>query len=157
MKKLFIYYSLSNNGDVVSEEFKKKGYEIRKVITKRKYPKSMFFRILVGGYKARILIGGYKASFNKKDKLLDFDSDISDYKKIVIGSPIWNDRLSAPINSVISLLDLSDKDVSFVLYSASGNGEKAKEKIKSLFGVDATILKEPKKHKEELKKLKEVL
>ena len=148
MKNLFIYYSLSNNGDVVSEEFKKKGYEIRKVITKRKYPKSMFFRIL---------IGGYKASFNKKDKLLDFDSDISDYKKIVIGSPIWNDRLSAPINSVVSLLDLSDKDVSFVLYSASGNGEKAKEKIKSLFGVDATILKEPKKHKEELKKLKEVL
>ena len=145
MKKLFIYYSLSNNGDVVSEEFKKKGYEIRKVITKRKYPKSMFFRIL---------IGGYKASFNKKDKLLDFDSDISDYKKIVIGSPIWNDRLSAPINSVISLLDLSDKDVSFVLYSASGNGEKAKEKIKKLFGVDAVVLKEPKKHKEELEKIK---
>lgn len=142
MKNLFVYYSLSNNGDVVSEEFKKNGYEIRKVITKNKYPKSMFFRILVGGYKA---------SFNKKDKLLDFDSDISNYKKIVIGSPIWNDRLSAPINSVISLLDLKDKDVSFVLYSASGNGEKAKEKIKNLFGVDAIILKEPKKHKDELK------
>ena len=147
MKKLFIYYSLSENGDVVSEEFKKKGYEIRKVITKRKYPKSMFFRIL---------IGGYKASFNKKDKLLDFDSDISDYKKIVIGSPIWNDRLSAPINSVISLLDLSDKDVSFVLYSASGNGEKAKEKIKKLFGVDAVVLKEPKKYKGELEKIKDI-
>ena len=147
MKKLFIYYSLSENGDVVSEEFKKKGYEIRKVITKRKYPKSMFFRIL---------IGGYKASFNKKDKLLDFDSDISNYKKIVIGSPIWNDRLSAPINSVISLLDLSDKDVSFVLYSASGNGEKAKEKIKKLFGVDAVVLKEPKKYKGELEKIKDI-
>ena len=148
MKKLFIYYSLSNNGDVVSEEFKKKGYEIRKVITKKKYPKSMFFRILVGGYKA---------SFNKKDRLLDLDDDISDYKKIVIGSPIWNDRLCAPINSVISLLDLKDKDVSFVLYSASGNGEKAKEKIKNLFGVDAIILKEPKKHRDELKKLKEII
>ena len=147
MKKLFIYYSLSSNGDVVSEEFKKKGYEIRKVITKKKYPKSMFFRILVGGYKA---------SFNMKDRLLGFDDDIKDYKKIVIGSPIWNDRLSAPINSVISLLDLNDKDVSFVLYSASGNGEKAKEKIKKLFGVDAIILKEPKKHKNELKKLKEI-
>ena len=147
MKKIFIYYSLSSNGDVVAEEFKKKGYEIRKVITKKKYPNSMFFRILVGGYKA---------SFNKKDKLLDFDSDICDYKKIVIGSPIWNDRLTPPINSVISLLNLDDKDVSFVLYSASGNGEKAKEKIKSLFGVDAVVLKEPKKHKEELEKLKDI-
>ena len=147
MKKVFIYYSLSSNGDVVSEEFKKKGYEIRKVITRKKYPKSMFFRILVGGYKA---------TFNRKDRLLGFDDDISDYKKIVIGSPIWNDRLSAPINSVISLLDLSDKDVSFVLYSASGKGEKAKEKIKKLYGVDAVILKEPKKHKDELNKLKDV-
>ena len=148
MKKLFIYYSLSSNGDIVSKEFKEKGYEVRKVITRRKYPNSMFLRIL---------IGGYKASFNRKDRLLGFDSDISDYKKIVIGSPIWNDRLSSPINSVISLLDLSDKDVSFVLYSASGKGEKAKEKIKKLFGVDSIVLKEPKKHKEELKKLKEVL
>ena len=31
----------------------------------------------------------------------------------MIGSPIWNDRLSAPINSVISLLDLKDKNISF--------------------------------------------
>ena len=29
MKKLFIYYSLTNNGDVVAEVFKEKGYEIK--------------------------------------------------------------------------------------------------------------------------------
>ena len=145
MKKIFIYYSLTNNGDVVADVFKEKGYEIRKVVTKKKYPNNKFLMIMAGGYKA---------TFNKKDKLLEFDSDISNYNKVVIGSPIWNDRLSAPINSVISLLDLKNKDLSFVFYSASGKGDHAKEKVKDLFGADSIILKEPKINKEELKKLK---
>lgn len=144
MKKLFIYYSLTNNGDVVADIFKEKGYEIRKVLTECKYPKNKFLMIMTGGYKA---------TFNKKDKLLNFDTDITNYDKVIIASPIWNDRLSAPINSVISLLDLKDKDVSFVFYSASGKAGKASEKIKKLYGKDAIILKEPKKNNEELKKL----
>ena len=145
MKKLFIYYSLTNNGDIVANTLKEKGYDIRKVITKKKYPNNRFLMIMAGGYKA---------TFNKKDKLLDFDNDISKYDKVIIGSPIWNDRISAPINSVLSLLDLKDKDLSFLFYSASGKGDHAIEKVKSLFGADSIILKEPKINKEELKKLK---
>ena len=144
MKKIFIYYSLTGNGDLIADTLKEKGYEIRKVISKTKYPKSMFLRIM---------LGGYKATFNKKDKLVDFDSDISKYDKVIIGSPIWNDRLSAPINRVISLLDLSNKDLSFILYSASGKAVKASEKIKELYNIDPIILKEPIKNKEKLKKL----
>ena len=147
MKKIFIYYSLTGNGDVVADTLKEKGYEIRKVISKTKYPKSMFLKII---------LGGYKATFNKKDKLIDFDSDIKKYDKVIIGSPIWNDRLSSPINSVISLLDLSNKDVSFILYSASGKANKASEKIKSLYNTDAIIVKEPKKNKEELIKFESI-
>ena len=30
MKKTFIYYSLTGNGDVIADNLKKKGYEIRK-------------------------------------------------------------------------------------------------------------------------------
>ena len=145
MKKVFIYYSLSNNGDVVADYFRDNGYDIRKVITKRKYPNNMFFRIL---------LGGFRASFNKKDKLVDFNTDIKDYDKIVIGSPVWNDRLSAPINSVIDLLDLKDKDITFILYSASGKALKAKEKIKKLYNINAIVLKEPKNNIDELDKIK---
>ena len=78
--------------------------------------------------------------------------DITKYDKVVIGSPIWNDRLSAPINTVISMIDT--KDIEFILYSASGKAEHAKEKIKELYKKEPIILKEPKKHKEELEKLK---
>ena len=145
MKKVFIYYSLSNNGDVVADYFRDNGYDIRKVITKRKYPNNMFFRIL---------LGGFRSSFNKKDKLVDFNTDIKDYDKIVIGSPVWNDRLSAPINSVIDLLDLKDKDITFILYSASGKALKAKEKIKKLYNINPIVLKEPKNNIDELDKIK---
>lgn len=147
MKKLLIYFSLTNNGDIVADYLKDKGYEIRKVISATKYPKNKFLMIM---------LGGYKATFNKEDNLTNFDANIDDYKKVVIASPIWNDRLSSPINRVINTLDLKDKDLSFVLYSASGNANNAKEKIKELFNIDAIILKEPKKHKEELEKLKKL-
>lgn len=148
MKKLFIYYSLTGNGDVVANVFKDNGYEIRKVVSKCKYSKNKFFMILMGGYKA---------TFNKRDELVDFDTNIKCYDKIVIASPVWNDMLSSPINSVLSLLDLKNKDLSFILYSASGYGNKAKEKIKNLYEIDATLLKEPKKNKEELTKLSAII
>lgn len=143
MKKIFIYFSLTGSGDVVSDYMKKNGYDIRKVISKCKYPKKMF---------PLMMVGGFKALTKMKDKLIDFDSNISDYDEVVIGTPIWFDRVSSPINSVLSKLDLSNKKVSFILYSASGEGKKATERLKDI--GDITILKEPKKHKEELNKIR---
>ena len=143
MKKVFIYYSLTGSGDVVSDYMKKKGYDIRKVISSYNYPKKMFPLMMVGGFKA----------LNKmKDKLVDFDADISNYDEIVIGTPIWFDRVSAPINTVLKELDFTNKKVSFIFYSGSGEGKKATDRLKEL--GDITILKEPKKNKDELNKIR---
>ena len=147
MNKLFIYYSLTSNGDMVADSFKKKGYDIRKVISKKKYPKSKFFMIMTGGYRA---------TFDKRDKLVNFDTDISAYDKIVIGSPVWADKLCSPINTVLDTLDLKGKDVSFALYSGSGEAVKAKETIKSKYGVEPIMLKEPKRNWDELLKIKDL-
>lgn len=144
MKKIFIYYSMTGNGDIVSDIFKNKGYDIRKVISKVKYPKSKFFLMMYGG--SRIV-------FNKKDKLVDFNSDISNYDEIVIGSPIWMDSISSPINSVLDKIDLTNKKVSFVLWSAGGEARRAVERIRKEYNDNILILKEPKKNKDELKKI----
>ena len=143
MKKIFIYFSLTGSGDIVSDYMKKNGYDIRKVISKNKYPKKMF---------PLMMVGGFKALTKMKDKLIDFDSNIDDYNEVVIGTPIWFDRVSSPINTVLSKLDLSNKKVSFILYSASGDAKKATERLKDI--GDITILKEPKKYKEELNKIR---
>lgn len=145
MKKIFIYYSLTGNGDVVAEYLKEKGYEIRKVETQEPLPNN---------YVLRILSGGYKAMINYQDKLIDFDNNIEEYDEIIIGSPVWNARLSSPINTVLKSLDFKDKKVSFILYSGSGDAPKAKEMLNSKYpNFKVTILKELLKNKEELEKI----
>ena len=145
MKKLFIYYSLTGSGELVAEEFKKKGYEIRKVIEKKKMPKKFFFMVLSGGFRA---------GMGLKGKLVDYNNDVSEFDEIAIGSPIWNGRFPPAINSVLNETNFSGKKMSFVFYSGSGEGKKAKEKAEILFpGSLILFLKEPKKHTEELKKL----
>ena len=144
MKKLFIYYSRTGNGDIVADSLKGKA-DIRKIETKEPIPKSFFFSMMVGGFKGGI---GYK------DKLYDYDKDISKYDEIIIGSPIWNGGISAPINRVLDDIDFKDKKISFIFWSGSGTSPKATEKVNKLFG-DVTIinLQEPKSNKKELKKL----
>ena len=144
MKKLFIYYSLTGNGDLVAEFLKSNNFDIRKVTEKKKMPKKFFWMVLSGGFRASI---GVKA------KLVNYDNDISSYDDVVIGSPIWNGRFPPVIKSVLLETELKDKKVSFVFYSGSGEGKKAEEKVKKEFPTaNIVFLKEPKKYPEELKK-----
>ena len=142
MKKLFIYYSLSGNGDTVASYLSKKGIDIRKIVAEDKMPKSMFLRILTGGFLAGI---------NYKAKLINFDSNIDGYDEILIGSPIWNGRLSCPTNTVLDNLDLENKKIKFILYSGSGNAPKTEKKLKETYSNSEIInLMEPKKNNKEM-------
>ena len=148
MEKLFIYCSFTGNGDLVSQQFVSKNYEIRKVIEKKKFPKSFFWSVM---------IGGFRAGLGLKGKLVNYDKDVSKFEKIVIGSPIWNGRFPPAINSVLKLTDFSNKDLTFVFYSGSGEGMKAEARVKKEFpSAKIIFLKEPKKYPDELKKLKEL-
>lgn len=148
MKKIFIYYSFTGNGDEVAKILEEKEFEIRKVVEKKKMPKSFFFSILGGGFRAGLGIKG---------KLVDYDNDVSSYEEIIIGSPIWNGRFPPAINSVLAKTNLDNKKVSFILYSGSGEGPKAYNRICKEFPSANTIfLQEPKKHREELDKLNNI-
>lgn len=148
MSKLFIYYSLSGNGDAVAACLKEKGYEIRKAEPSKKPPKKFFFQILQCGFNA-----GRRYC----EPLKDYNADISAYDSVVIGSPVWNGRLSCPINTVLKDTDLHGKQVTFVLYSGSGEAKKAEEQIRAVLPDAAIIhLKEPKKNPETLGRLSEL-
>ena len=147
MKKLFIYFSLSGNGEVVAKQLEAKGYEIRRVFKKgqKANKKPGFFTIFRGGFRA---------GMNKKDKLEPYDTNIEGYDEIVIGSPIWNSKFSCPINRVLADLNLKDKKLSFIFYSGSGTAEKAVERVSKEYpDSKIIILKEPKKYEDELFKI----
>ena len=144
MKKAFLYYSLTGNGDKVAKRFENLGFDIIKIEPKKELPKKFFFRIMTGGFKAGL---------NMKDKLVT-KYDLSEYTDVYIGSPIWNARLSCPINTVISDKSLLSKNLTFVLYSGSGEAPKALKKINKEFSkANVIILKEPQKYNEELDKI----
>lgn len=150
MKKIFIYYSFSGNGDVVGAYLKERGYDIKKIITKEPLPKNRVLAIMTGGFKALI---GYK------DKIEELDIDLDKYDQILIGSPIWNSRLSSPVNTVLHELKLNNRNVGFILYSASGEATKALDIIsKNYKDSKVIILKEPKVNKKEIdNKLKKMI
>jgi flavodoxin len=145
MRKLFIYYSLTGSGEVVAKKMEENGFELRKVIEKKKMPKKFFFMVLVGGFRAGMA---------QKGKLIDYNNDVSSFDEVVIGSPIWNGRLTPAINSVLAQTDFSNKKLSFVFYSGSGQGKSAQKKVNKLFpDAKVVFLKEPKKYEKELEKL----
>ena len=145
MAKLFIYFSVSGNGELVAEKMKEKEYDVVKVIPKKKLPKSFFSLIMQGGFLAGI---------NNKMKIQDLDIDLSSYDEITVGTPIWNGRISPPINTVIANETIKRKITAFVLYAGGGEAPKAIKRINKEFpNASITILKEPKKYPEELEKL----
>ncbi len=146
MKKIFIYYSNSGNGDVVKSFYEKHGYDIRKVEAKRGLPKSFFWQMM---------LGGMLAGFNHKAKLKNFNYDISEYDEVVIGSPIWNGKFACPINTLLKNIKLDNKKLTFVLYSGSGSAPKTVKKINKKYSAKVVELKEPKKYPDNLKKLEE--
>ena len=148
MKTLFVYYSLTGNGDLIAEFMREKGAEVRKVETAKPMPRSFFGAIMKGGFLATI---------GHKSKLCPWDQSSEEYDRIVIGSPIWNGRLSSPINTVLSCLELTGKEVSFLLYAGGGTAPKAEKRIaKESPKASVIVLKEPKKHPEEFGKLRDL-
>lgn len=145
MKKLFIYYSYSGNGDRVASYLKDLGYDIKKVEADYKLSKHLFLAMMKGGFDA---------ARGMKPKLINYDNNISEYEDIIIGSPIWNGRFAPVCNSILNETNLSNKYVSFILYSGSGEAKIAIKKISKLFkNAKVVVLKEPKKYEDELKKV----
>jgi len=145
MKKLFIYFSLTGNGDLVADCLKEKGFEIRKVEMKKRLPKSFFFCVLTGGFLAGLGV---------KSKLKEYDRSIDGYDEIVVGSPIWNGRFSSPLNRLLKDIDFKGKNIKFLFTAGSGEGKHALKKANRLYPeAECIFLKEPKKHKEELGKI----
>lgn len=145
MKTLFLYYSFTGNGDLVAEKLREKGVEVRNVTPKKPLPKSFFWSVMTGGFLATI---GHKSPLNEYDKSLD------GVDRVVIGSPVWNGRLSCPVNKLLSDLDFGSIPVDFVLCAGGGTAPKAEQFLAKEYPASSVlVLKEPKKYPEELNKL----
>lgn len=148
MKKLVVYYSHTGSSELVAKTLEEKGYEIRRAEEKKKLPKSFFWSMMVGGFRAGTA---------QKGKLVDYNPDVSEYDEIVIATPIWNGLPTPVLNSIIDKTDFGDKKLCFVFSAGSGEAPKTVEKIHKIFpDANIIVLKEPKKYPNELDKIKDL-
>ena len=149
MKKLFIYYSQSGNGDSLCELMKAKGFDIIKVETVKPIKKMNFFRILRYGGEAMM---------KKKRPIKPIDLRLEEYDHVFIGSPIWNDRLATPILALLSEFEFDKEITKFILYSGGGSAKHAEAQLKQTgFKWDPIVLKQPLKYPDEAKEALEHL
>ena len=121
--KYFVYFSASGNGDFIANFLKEKGYEIVKVETLKPFGKVNFFRILKYGFRA---------GAQKREKIKDINLELNSDDEVVIGSPIWNDRLSTPINAVLDQIAFNKETTKFLVYPAGEKANKVFEQIEKL-------------------------
>ena len=139
--KYFVYYSNSGNGDFIAKQLKEKGYQPVKVETLKPIGKVGFFKMMKYGFQAMK---------SKKAKIKEVNLELKEDDLVVVGSPIWNDRLSTPINAVLAMFEFNKETTEFILYPAGEGTKKSFEQIEKLgFKKKPTICSHPLKKQEQ--------
>jgi hypothetical protein len=144
MAKIFVYYSLSGNGDTVAAYLKEQGYEILKLETQKAIGKVSFFKMMhYGG----------RASFHKKESLKPYVFNEKAYEKIIVGTPVWADKIATPVNQFLSEHPLTGLAPLFLFYSAGGSSKKGKKDLAKLIPQATSLdLLSPTQHPDAMKK-----
>ena len=143
--KYFIYFSVSGNGDLIAEYLKDKGYQPVKVEMVKLIKKVGFFTILKYGFRA---------GSNKKEKIKELNLDLKEDDEVIIGSPIWNDRLSTPINAVLNQFSFNKENTRFILYPAGEGTKKSFAQLEKLgFKQPPIIYSNPKKNQDKMQEI----
>ena len=143
--KYFVYFSLSGNGDFLANLLKEKGYEPLKIEMVKTPKKIGFFTILKYGGRAMA---------NKKEDIVDIPLFIKEDDEVIIGSPVWNDRLATPINTILDNITFNKETTKFILYPAGTSTKKSFKQIEKLgFKNEPIVISSPLKNKEKVSDL----
>ena len=143
--KYFIYFSASGNGDFIAEHLKELGYTPIKVKMVKPIKKINFFSIMKYGFRA---------GMNKKEKIKELNLGLKDDDEVVIGSPIWNDKLSTPINTLLDKYSFNKETTNFILYPAGEGTNKSLIQLEKLgFKNKPIVYSNPLKNQDKVKEL----
>ncbi len=118
-KTLVVFYSLEGNIAFFAKQIAEKlGADIFRIETVKEYPKKGLLKFLHGGKDS---VSGFKPELKSQIP------ELSEYEKIVIGTPVWASKPAAPLNSFFEKADLSGKKCFTFASSAGGNASKCLE------------------------------
>ncbi|MFH1316876.1 MAG: NAD(P)H-dependent oxidoreductase [Candidatus Woesearchaeota archaeon] len=113
MKTLVVYYSRTGNTRTIAESISESlSCDIEELTDNKKRTGPL-------GY----LICGKEGSMKSTPKINDLNKDISEYKLIIIGTPIWSFNMSGPIRSFVTKFKDSIGKVAFFCTEGGRGGE----------------------------------
>jgi len=131
MKTLVLFYSLSGNTrKLAAQKAAETGADIEEIIETKK----------MSVLKAYV-IGAYKAMKRKKTEIQPIKSQLNNYEKIIIMSPVWAATPAPAFNSIVEQLP-PGKKIELVMVSAGSGTKKSAEETKKLItarGCEVTV------------------
>ena len=122
MKTLVVCYSKTGNT-------KKIGQEIARALD------ADFEQIIEIGRRKGLIayfMSGFEALKEKSSRIKPLSRSIYDYKRVIIGTPIWAGNITPALRTFLKINYLKDKKVHLFFTSGSGNTDKADSSIRSL-------------------------
>ncbi|MEM1484880.1 flavodoxin [Oscillospiraceae bacterium PP1C4] len=145
MSTLVVYFSFDGNTKFIAEKIAKTiNADVIELKTSKKYPKKGF---------QKYFWGGQSVIFGEKPKLTNESIDLSRYKTIIIGTPIWAGLYTPPIKSFLSQYKIQDKLIALFACHGGGGAKKCFAKLKGELSENRMIgeidFPEPRKNQEE--------
>lgn len=126
MSTAIVFFSLDGNTRLAATGLAERlGADVFEIRTVKPYPAK-------GPLK--ILVGGKDATFDKCPAIEPLGIDLAAYDQVVLGTPVWADKVAAPINTFIKGCDLGGKRFALLISSAGGDATKCAADAASKLG-----------------------
>ena len=122
MKSLVVYYSRSGNTRFVAEKISQKiGGDIEEIIDKKRRKGPLGF-----------VIGGFDATRGRKTDIAEMKKSPRDYDLIVVGTPMWNKRITPAVRTYLEDNKLSEKRVALFCTNHGSQSERVFKTLKEI-------------------------
>ncbi len=121
MNRVIVYYSLSNNTKEYANRLSEYlGIPAIEIVMKKRMPKCKFLRIMYGGMLN---------TFNKKPDIDLLESNFSEYRDIIIGTPVWAGKMAAPVATFLTYEGVCERINAVFTLSGSGDDCKCMDEL----------------------------
>ena len=146
MKSLVVYYSRSGNTRLVAQKISQElGADTEEIIDKKRRKGPLGF-----------LIGGFDATRGKITEIDEIKKSPIDYDLIVVGTPIWNKRITPAVRTYLKNNTFSKKKVAIFCTSQGSQPDRVfktfKEIMQGCIFVGELAITNPQKDREEAEK-----
>ncbi len=122
MKSLIVYYSRSGNTRFVAEKISREiGGDIEEIIDIKRRKGPLGF-----------VIGGFDATRGRVTKIAEIKKSPRDYDLIVVGTPMWNKRITPAVRTYLKNNNFSGKKVALFSTSLGSQSDRVFKTLKEI-------------------------